>query len=205
MPFHTDAAIPGATPELPLGPWRAGENVPWSVSWTGEQYYELQISNDFPGLIDLTQTNRPGDGLPKFAALHVTRHRMAMVKHLCHVCGKPTEKRDRYIFPAESGGFVTLPDDTRRYAGNVPPVHLACARRAQKQCPHLRQAYAQPIPYPVEESRLMPRTDVMPGMEKLASSMPQNLTIVYSCYRLHGRRFTARVEELRAKAAHAAK
>jgi len=188
---------PGATADLPLGPWRAGENVPWTVSWTGEQEFDLQISQDFPGLVDLAQVQRPGIGLPKFAALHVTRHRTAMAKLLCHVCGKPTEKSDRYLFPTDSGGFVTLPDESRRYASNVPPVHLACARRAQKQCPHLRGAGAIPIPYPHEAAPLMPRTDVVEGMEKLAQSMGQNLKIVYSCYRLHGKRFSERVERLR--------
>lgn len=183
--------------ELRAGGWVVGKNVPWSVSWTGEQSYELQLSTDFPGLVDLVQAARPGAGEPKFAALHITRHRLGMARHLCHVCGKTTPKRDRYIFPKESGGFVIMPDETSRYAGNVPPVHLACARQAQKLCPHLRHAFATPVAFPAEPSLLIQRTDAMPGMEALARQLPPQLKIVFTCYRLYGPRFTEHVAQLR--------
>lgn len=155
------------------------------------------MSDDFPGLLDLVQVQRPGNGSPKFAMLHVTRHRMGMGRHLCHVCGRLTLKRDRYIFPVQSGGFVTLRDDSVRYAGNVPPVHLACAKRAQRLCPHLSHSFAQPVAYPTEESRLMPRLDVVEGMEALAKTLPSNLKVVFSCYRLYGPGFTKFVKKLR--------
>ena len=177
--------------------WIIGKNVPWSVSWTDEQSYDLQLSNDFPGLVDLVQIQRQGVGAPRFSALHITRHRMGMARHLCHVCGKPTSRRDRYIFPIESGGFVIMPDESTRYAGNVPPVHFACARRAQQLCPHLSRAFAQPIAFPSEESRLIQRTDVVPGMEAVAKTLPPNLKIVFTCYRLYGPRFSKRVAQLR--------
>ncbi|MBU6448421.1 MAG: hypothetical protein KGQ26_02230 [Rhodospirillales bacterium] len=180
-----------------MGGWAIGKNVPWSVSWSGEQTYELQLSEDFPGLVDLVQLQRQGEGAPRFSALHVSRHRIGMVSHKCHVCGKTTPRGDRYIFPKESGGFVVMPDESRRYAGNVPPVHLSCARRAQKLCPHLSSAYAQPIAFPSEESRLIERTDPVPGMEALASTLPQGLRIVFTCYRLYGPRFSKRVAQLR--------
>lgn len=179
------------------GGWVIGKNVPWSVSWTEEQLYDIQMSTDFPGLVDLVQLDRPGAGAPRFAALHISRHRAGMAQNLCHVCGQPTAKRDRYIFPKESGGFVILPDESTRYAANVPPVHLACARRAQQLCPHLRAAYAAPVAYPAEASRLIERTDVVPGMEKVARTLPPHLRIVYTCYRMFGPRFTAEVMRLR--------
>jgi hypothetical protein len=174
-----------------------GKNVPWSVSWTGEQLYDLQLSQDFPGLVDLVQREQPGVGAPRFAALHISRHRAGMVRHLCHVCGKPTPRRDRYIFPKDSGGFAILPDESTRYAGNVPPVHLSCARRAQQLCPHLRSAYAVPVAYPAEESVLIERTDVVPGMEDVARTLPPHLKIVFTCYRLYGPRFSRQVARLR--------
>jgi hypothetical protein len=177
--------------------WRIGENVPWTVAWTGEERFNLAPSAHFPGLTDLVQAQCPGVGTPKFAAMHVTRHRMGMADHVCHVCGKPTLKRDRYIFPVQSGGFVIMPDESERYAGNVPPVHLRCAKRAQKLCPHLSHTYADPVPYPAEESRLMQRTDVIPGMEDIAKNLPKNLKIVFTCYRLYGPRFTASVQKRR--------
>ena len=179
------------------GEWRIGANVPWSVAWTGEQQFDLQMSEDFPGLLEVVQAQRQGEGSPKFASQHVTRHRSGMAAQLCHVCGRPTPKGDRYIFPMQSGGFVTLPDDTTRYAGNVPPVHLKCATLGQLLCPHLSHTSARPVAYPSEESRLMPRPDVVPGMEALARTLPPNLKIVYGCYRLYGPRFTRLVKQLR--------
>ena len=188
-----------AAPHAAAAPveWTVGINVPWSVAWTGENSFALELSNDFPGHVDLVQAEHPGKGAPKFAAQHVTRHRLGMKEHYCHVCGKRTVKGDRYIFPVQSGGFVTMPDDSPRFAGNVPPVHLACAKRAQRLCPHLSHTYAGPVAYPAEESRLMPRPDIVEGMEALAKTMPPNLKIVYSCYRLYGPRFTRLVQKLR--------
>jgi hypothetical protein len=178
--------------------WQIGRNVPWSVSWTGEQTYDLQESADFPGLVDLVQAERPKLGTPKFAALHVTRHRAGMVRQLCHVCGRRTLTNDRYIFPVHSGGFVTVAgDETIRYAGNVPPVHLACGRRAAELCPHLSHGFAIPLAYPGEATVLMPRLDVVAGMEEIAASLPRGLRVVYSCFRVFGPRFTAKVVALR--------
>lgn len=177
--------------------WRIGENVPWSVAWTGEQQFNLQMSDDFPGLLELVQVERQGEGEPKLASQHVMRHRRGMAHHLCHVCGRPTSKRDRYIFPVQTGGFVTMPDEQTRYAGNVPPVHLKCAKLGKQLCPHLSHTPGTAVPYPSEESRLMPRPDVVQGMEALAKTMPPNLKIVYGCYRLYGPRFTKLVQKLR--------
>jgi ferredoxin len=180
-------------------PWTIGANVPWSVSWTGEEHFDLQDSQDFPGLVDLVQAEHPGEGTPKFAALHVTRHRRGMAQHICHVCGKRTLRNNRYIFPVQSGGFVTLSDDTTRYAGNVPPVHLACAKRAQRLCPHLSHSYAQPVAFPSEDTRLMPRLDVVEGMEELAKTLPKGVKVVFSCFRLYGPQFSGKVKAMRAR------
>ena len=84
--------------------------IPWSVAWTAEQSFWLQPSRDFPGMVELEQKQAPGEGEPLLAAVHVTRQRRGMVDLLCHVCGKPTPRLDRFIFPAASGGLVTLQD-----------------------------------------------------------------------------------------------
>jgi hypothetical protein len=181
--------------------WRIGENVPWSVAWSAELEFSLQMSDDFPGLLEVVQTDRQGQGVPRFAAQHITRHRAGMAGHLCHVCGRITPRRDRYLFPVQSGGFVTLPDDSIRYAGNVPPVHLKCAKLGKQLCPHLSHTAGEPVAYPSEDSRLMPRPDIVQGMEALAKTMPPNVKIVYGCYRLFGPRFTRLVQRLRAAAA----
>ncbi len=176
--------------------WRVGDGVPWTVSWTGENAFDLQPSVDFPGYLDLVQTENPGEGAPRFAAMNLTRHRRAMVQHLCHVCGRPTKKNDRYLFPAHSGGMVTMQDGTTRYGGNVPPVHLACSRRAARQCPHLSGHFGVPVAFPSEEGRLIPRTDVLPGLEALAKTLPQRADIIFGCYRLFGEAFSRKVERM---------
>ncbi|MFI4964729.1 MAG: hypothetical protein ACHP9T_05105 [Caulobacterales bacterium] len=177
--------------------WRVGESVPWSVAWSGEQEFRLQPSATFPGMIEVTQAERPGVGVPIFGAVHVDRQRRSLAQHLCHVCGRPTSPRDRWIFPVASGGMVTLADGTERYGGNVAPVHGACARRAQRQCPHLKAAFARPVACPADEGRLIWRTDVAPGMEKLARSFPPGLEVVMACYRLYGEAFSRKVARLR--------
>jgi hypothetical protein len=182
---------------IALNTWNVGTNVPWTVSWTAEAAFKLRPSEDFPGLTDLLQEQRAGQGSPKFGALHVTRQRLGLAGHLCHVCGRRTLANDRYIFPVESGGFVTLGDESRRYAGNVPPLHLACARRAQRLCPHLGHAYAKPIAYPREPSTLHPRPGVPDGMHDLAKTLPPGLTVVFTCFRLFGPRFSAQIARLR--------
>ena len=187
----------GQTKAFVVPSWTVGESVPWTVSWTGEESFKLVDSQDFPGLVDLQQAERPGHGLPRFNALHVTRHRVGMARHVCHVCGRPTPRNDRYLLPVQSGGFVSVGEDPFRYAANVPPLHMACARKAQLRCPHLGEATIPPVAYPSEDSRLMPRRDVVEGMESLAKTLPPNLPVVFSCCRLFGPRFSKKILELR--------
>lgn len=176
--------------------WSIGKNVPWSVSWTGEQSFDLRVSNDFPGTMEVVQIQRPGEGSPKFASQHVTRHRLGMTNHLCHVCGRRTLRGDRYIFPAQSGGMVDV-EGQQRFVGNVPPVHRACSKQAQRLCPHLSHSFAEPVAYPSEDSLLLPRFDVALGMEELAKALPRGLKVVFTCVRVYGPRFSKRVEQLR--------
>lgn len=188
------------TPETvkPAGLWQPGVSVPWTVSWSGENGFDLRPSVDFPGLLDLVQVENLGVGVPRFAMMNITRHRRAMVHQLCHVCGKPTARRDRYLFPALSGGMVTLDDGTRLYGCNVPPVHLACSRRAARLCPHLSGNQGVAVTYPSEAGRLVQRTDVLPGLEDLAAALPKRSDIVFGCYRLFGEAFTRKVERMTA-------
>ncbi|HEY5072453.1 MAG TPA: hypothetical protein VII63_10530 [Caulobacteraceae bacterium] len=177
-------------------PWAVGINVPWTVAWSGEGAFGLRRSTVFPGMIEVTQDEHQGVGLPAFAVNHVERQRRGLALHLCHMCGEPTLPEDRQLFPVVSGGFVTMADGTRQYGGNVPPVHGRCATLARRQCPHLRRLVAEPLPYPDEEPRLIPRTDIVPGMEALARTLPPDIEVVFSCYRLFSPAFSRRVENL---------
>jgi len=163
------------------------------VAWTGEQSFSLQPSRDFPGMVELEQKQAPGVGEPIFAAIHVTRQRRGMVDLLCHVCGEPTPRLDRFIFPAASGALVTMQDGSQQYGLNVPPMHQACAGRAGRICPHLAKVEEPPLQCASDDGRLIHRTDVVPGMEALANNLPPGLTVVFSCYRLYGPDFTQRV------------
>ncbi len=181
----------------PSTAWIVGKNVPWSVSWTDEQSYDLQVSEDFPGLVDLVQIQRQGmesrdlrrcisrvtgwGWRGTYAMFAASRHHGAT----------------GIFFQRSPAASSSCRMNSIRYAGNVPPVHLSCARRAQQLCPHLSHAYAQPMAFPSEESWLIQRTDVVPGMEALAKTLPQNLKIVFTCYRLYGPRFSKRVTQLR--------
>jgi len=41
------AAATGSIAPAP-GEWSIGKNVPWSVSWTGEQSFDLRVQTTFP-------------------------------------------------------------------------------------------------------------------------------------------------------------
>jgi hypothetical protein len=172
-------------------------DAPWSVAWSGEQAFRLQPSQDFPGLVELDQKDAPGVGQPIFSAVHVTRQRRGMVDLLCHVCGKPTTRHDRYIFPVASGGLVNLHDGSQQYGCNVPPIHRACTRKALHACPHLSRLSDRPLRCTSDEGRLIHRTDVLPGLEAVAATLPKGMEIVFSCYRLYGPDFTRRVVDAR--------
>lgn len=175
----------------------ATPEAPWSAAWSGEQSFRIQPSTDFPGLLELDQRQAPGVGEPLFAAMHATRLRRGMIDLLCHVCGRPTDARDRYIFPVASGGLVTLHDGSQQYGCNVPPMHRACAVRASHACPHLAKVYEPPLRCTRDAGRLIHRTDVTPGLEALAKTIPPNVEVVFTCYRLYGPEFTAKVTAAR--------
>jgi hypothetical protein len=179
-------------------PPRIGLDIPWSAAWTGEQAFRVQPSQDFPGMLELDQRQAPGVGEPLFAAIHVTRQRRGIIDLLCHICGEPTDAGDRHVFPVASGGFVTLHDGSVGWGCNVPPVHGACAEIAARECPHLSHLSERPLQCLAEdEGRLIPRTDVTPGLEHIAAQMPPGQEVVFSCYRLFGPAFADRVREAR--------
>lgn len=178
--------------------WVVGETVPWSVAWTSEDSYGLQPDKFFRGLLEVVQSESPGVGSPRFAANHLSRNRRGLLFNLCHVCGRETSNEDRWLFPADSGGFVTMPDQSLFYAANVPPVHQACGERAGRLCPHLSRRYARLVPFPHdEESRVFPRTDIRPGLEMIKSMLQPGERAVLGCFRLFGPRFSSLAAQLR--------
>jgi hypothetical protein len=169
------------------------ETAPWSAAWSGESSFSVDPSSDFPGRLELNQKQARGAGEPLFGAMNATRLRRGMIDLLCHVCGKPTVRQDRYIFPVASGGLVTLQDGSQQYGCNVPPMHRACAVRASHACPHLGRVRETPLRCTRDEGRVIYRTDVTPGLEAVARTLPKGVEVVLSCYRLYGDAFTAKV------------
>ncbi len=141
------------------GLWRIGENLPWTAPWTGEAVFGLAPSPIFPGLRELTQKDAQGEGEPQLVGMHLGRQRRAILNHLCQVCGEPTTRGDRFLFPSVTGTFLKV-KGRARYATHMPPVHGACAERAMRMCPHLRGAAAKPVAFPMDEGFLSPETSL---------------------------------------------
>jgi hypothetical protein len=180
---------------------RIGEDIPWVAPWSGESEFDLQPSASFPGKIELVQASSPGVGAPVLDGMHVMRQREGLVRHLCHVCGRPTPRRDRWLFPTVTGHFTPFKDGSERYASHLPPVHLACARRAQLLCPHLKSQGAKPVRFPDKGGEIVCETNAPPKMAELAKSLPPGLKVIFSYYRLHTAGFSRLVARLRAAAA----
>jgi hypothetical protein len=180
--------------------WRIGENLPWVSPWSEESSFSLVASERFPDNLEVIQAVAPGVGAPSLKGMHLLRQRMGVAQHLCHVCGKPTTPGDRYLFPVVTGNFIASSSGQPRYASPMPPTHLACAERAQKLCPHLRLAYAQPVRFPSDPGKLKFELTPPKGMELVGERMPVDVAI-FSYYRVHTPGFSRLVQRLRAEAA----
>jgi hypothetical protein len=180
--------------------WRIGETVPWTAPWSAEDEFELAPSPNFPGRMELIQISRPGEGAPVLDGMHVMRQREGLVRHLCHLCGRPTARHDRWLFPTVTGHFTPYKDGSLRYASHLPPIHLDCARRAQELCPHLRLTDAQPIRFPEKTGELACETNAPPKMAHVARSLPPGVKVIFSYYRLHTAAFSRLVMRQRAAA-----
>nr|QQZ49687.1 hypothetical protein JKL49_22945 [Phenylobacterium glaciei] len=124
--------------------------------------------------------------------MNATRLRRGMVDLLCHVCGRPTVRQDRYIFPVASGGLVTLLDGSQQYGCNVPPMHRACALRASHACPHLGKVSEAPCAAPATRAGSFTAPTSRRGWRGRPPAA-QGVDVVLSCYRLYGDEFTAKV------------
>lgn len=83
-----------------------------------------------------------GVGVPHFAGIHALRQRQAMVRLLCQVCGRTTlgtrrDERTLFLLGARDGAPIREQETT-----TAPPLHGECARRAIRECPHLRRGWA---------------------------------------------------------------
>jgi len=122
--------------------WIIGLNVPWSVSWSAEDRYEIRNCRWASGMPAVWSPHKPGEGHPIFAKPHMVRQRRSIAEYRCTVCGEKTDQTDRWWFRLGSSdvpgwAFVTTES----------PVHRACADLAMKVCPHLRLLKDGPVPF----------------------------------------------------------
>ena len=162
--------------------------------------FRLEPSAVFPGQAEVVQLEAPGEGKPVLDGMHLLRQRRGVLQNLCHVCGRPTPRHDRYIFPISTGGFTVLADGSERYATQVPPVHLACARRAQAACPHLRRRYDQATRFPDKPGVVVFDANPPAHMEALAASLPPGGPVAFAYVRVHTAAFSRLVARLRRNA-----
>lgn len=189
---------PSRVSDSPGAVWRIGENLPWVVPWTGEARFWLQPSQAFSGAVEIVQETAPGVGEPMPSGMNVMRQRLGVTRFLCHVCGEPTPRSDRYLFPTATGTFMATAGGSQRYVSHLPPTHLACAQRAQRLCPHLRTTYARPVRFPSDEGKVKPETSLPDSLKFLEGQIPQDRPIIYSYYRIYSPAFSRLVERLRA-------
>lgn len=179
--------------------YKIGDNVPWVVPWSEERGFALALSQKFKDQLEVIQGIAPGIGTPMLKGMHLMRQRAGVADHLCHVCGETTTPGDRFLFPVVTGNFIATAAGPR-YASPMPPTHLACAKRAQTMCPHLRLAYAQPVRFPSDPGRLKAELKPPSGMEAVGDEMPVTEAI-FSYYRVHTPGFSNLVQRLRKEAA----
>jgi hypothetical protein len=117
--------------------------IPWNASWTGEAEYEIRNCRWVSGKQAIWQRHAPGVGQPIFAKPHMVRQRRSIAEMRCTVCGERTAEDDRWWFR-----LGRIDEQSRTYMTTEAPVHLACAKHAQKVCPHLRSLGVDPEPMP---------------------------------------------------------
>jgi len=130
---------------------QVGIDVPWVTSWTAEPVNGFGPCLTTPGFLAVHQREHPGFGKPVYSENHHFRQRVSVLRMLCPMCGKPTEKGHRWTLTAkrktagklrEQGLGDAVPADLPDArvvidAGAIAPLHKACAERSSVQCPHL--------------------------------------------------------------------
>ena len=187
------------TPLNPFGEasdWRIGVNIPWVVPWSAEETFSFRKSPHFPGLLELTQAERPGEGRPAASGMNIMRQRRGVVEFRCHVCGELTTPDDRFLFPVVTGAFLKIRGGVR-YVSHLPPTHGDCAARAQTLCPHLRSRYAQPIAFPQDKGFVAPERSLPENLRHIVAQVGAPGPLAYGYYRIFGEGFTRVVRRLR--------
>jgi hypothetical protein len=130
--------------------------VPYAAAWSAETsaLRTLTASPDHTGLAyqDETPADRdrhgvlwarlrhaPGEGRPRYRALHSERQRRAMYERLCQVCGGPAGRTSQgWLFLTQAADAAdALPNWPEGALSTKPPVCPPCAALALRHCPYL--------------------------------------------------------------------
>ena len=142
-----------------------GITVPFVVSWSEEQTFDVRPCRWADGKPAIWQRHAPGSGRPMFEDLHMVRARRAVAQWLCAVCGEATNVGDRWWF---GKGKADLPREDGTcwpFATANSPLHRRCAELAAEACPHLAGEAARPAPFP------MPSAIVAPTLTKAGGAV----------------------------------
>jgi hypothetical protein len=139
--------------------------VPWVVSWSDEQAFDVRPCRWAGGAPALWQRHAPGSGRPMFEDLHVTRARRAVAQFLCAVCGQPTDAGDRWWFCKGKTDLPRADGTCWPFATANSPLHRRCAELAAEACPHLSGQALTPQPFP------MPSAIVAPTLTKAGGAI----------------------------------
>jgi hypothetical protein len=120
-------ADPGTLPLLRTGPGRAP-----ALAYPDEQSQD----RDRYGILWRRATWSPGEGQPRFARVHPTRHRRVMLRGSCQICTAPASLW-MTAAPGWQAHLERLGPDVP-YLTVDPPVCRSCAITAATQCPRLR-------------------------------------------------------------------
>ena len=164
---------------------QVGIDVPWVTSWTEEPFLGVRPCPTVGGRLAVHQAQRAGEGRPQYSRNHLVRQRRSVAEMLCPMCGQPSTEADRWTQTARrtSVGAMRvrglgelllreLKDAAVVIdAGAIAPLHLACAERSMRQCPHLSaMASAEIRPFPKTwvvaplTVEAKPQTPELPGL-----------------------------------------
>lgn len=136
---------------MPASRLKPGVDVPWVTTWSQERVAGVAPCPEARGRLAIQQEDKPGFGRPIYSENHLVRQRASVARMLCPMCGAATAEGDRWSLTAtaETAGSLRarglshlLPPEAADAqfvlnAGAIAPLHLACAERSSKECPHL--------------------------------------------------------------------
>lgn len=114
--------------------------VPWTVSWTGEERQFVGPCRHADGMLALRMPEMSGVGKPNFGKPHWDRQRQCIAEERCDLCGKPLRFATKVslsharVNPTGANGPCVMQAE--------PMVHKPCALVCIEQCPSLKRDIA---------------------------------------------------------------